>query len=93
MTDLPFLDLGDETRVHGDGKIFGVPDVSKLLNETELPSYLPFPFGDGNETKIYVSSFRISTLTFCICMCSRFHMMDSLVLVLHILIPPHYHSL
>ena len=53
VSELPFLDLGDDARVPGEGKFFGILDHAiNLLNETELPS---FPFGDGNETRIYVS--------------------------------------
>lgn len=55
VTELPFLDLGDETRVPGEGKFFGILDDAVMLTETELPSSFPFPFGDGNETRIYVS--------------------------------------
>ena len=54
VTELPFLDLGDETRVPGDGKFFGVDDGAIMLSDTELPSYLPFPFNNNNDMKIYV---------------------------------------
>ena len=53
--ELPFLDLGNDARVSANGKFFGVDDASVMLNETELPSFLPFPFGNGTETRIYVS--------------------------------------
>ena len=42
QTELPFLDLGDETRVNGDGKFFG--NGVRELSETEHPSFLPFNF-------------------------------------------------
>ena len=53
VSELPFLDLGDETRVSGEGKFFGILDFALMLNDTELP--IPFPFDNGTETKIYVS--------------------------------------
>ena len=53
VSELPFLDLGDETRVSGEGKVFGVLDFALMLNDTELP--VSFPFGNGTETEIYVS--------------------------------------
>ena len=37
QTKLPFLDLGDETRVNGDGKFFENGSI-----ELETPSFLPF---------------------------------------------------
>ena len=36
-TELPFLDLGDDTRVSGNGKFFGNGSI-----ELETPSFLPF---------------------------------------------------
>ena len=40
QTELPFFDLGNETRVNGGGKFFenGVRELSK----TEKPNFLPF---------------------------------------------------
>ena len=55
VTELPFLDLGDDARVAGDGKFFGVDDDVYMLNQTELPSFISFPFGNGSETSVYVS--------------------------------------
>ena len=55
VSELPFLDLGDDARVDGDGKFFGVDDNTYMLNETELPSFISFPFGNGTETSVYVS--------------------------------------
>ena len=50
VSELPFLDLGDESRVSGEGKFFGYDDhASELLNS------IPFPFGNGTETSVYVS--------------------------------------
>ena len=49
VTELPFLDLGNESRVHGDGKLFGSGYLYDLrpLDETEMPtSCLPFPFSN-----------------------------------------------
>ena len=57
VSELPFLDLGDETRGLGQGKIFGHIDDVVMLDGTELPITLPFPFGNGTETKIYVGKF------------------------------------
>ena len=56
VSNLQFLDLGDESRVSGDGKFFGKLDHAVMLSATELPSSHPFPFGNGYETSIYVSS-------------------------------------
>ena len=53
MSELPFLELGDETRVSGEGKFFGILDFVLMLNDTELP--IMFPFDNGTETEIYVS--------------------------------------
>ena len=53
VSELPFLDLGDDARVPAEGKFFGTLDDAVMLNETELPSFLPF--GNGNETRVYVS--------------------------------------
>ena len=55
VTELPFLDLGEDARVAGDGKFFGVDDDVYMLNQTELPSFISFPFGNGSETSVYVS--------------------------------------
>ena len=55
VSELPFLDLGDDSRVPGAGKFFGVDDGSVQLNASELPSSLPFLFGTGSETSIYVN--------------------------------------
>ena len=55
VSELPFLDLGDDARVSGEGKFFGILDHAIMLNETELPRFLPFPFGNDTETRIYVS--------------------------------------
>ena len=55
VSELPFLDLGDEARVSGEGKFFGVLDDAVMLNETELPNSHPFPFDNGTETNISVS--------------------------------------
>ena len=57
MSELPFLELGDETRSAGVGKYLGSIDDAVMLTEAELPSF-SFPFGndsDNNSTKIYVS--------------------------------------
>ena len=48
--ELPFLDLGNESRVHAEGKFFGVLDDAVMLNETEIPFY------NDTETEIYASS-------------------------------------
>ena len=53
VSELPFLDLGDENRVSGEGKVFGVLDFALMLNDTELP--ISFPFDNGTEKEIYVS--------------------------------------
>ena len=53
VSELPFLDLGDETRVSGEGKVFGMLDFVLMLNDTESP--ISFPFDNGTETEIYVS--------------------------------------
>ena len=55
VTELPFLDLGDETRLPGDGKFFGQLDGGEQLKETEIPDFLPFPF--DNKAIIYVRLF------------------------------------
>ena len=55
IDELPFLDLGDESRVSGAGKFFGVDDSTVKLSATELPSSHPFPLGNSTETNIYVS--------------------------------------
>ena len=51
ISELPFLDLGDESRVHGEGKFFGGLDHAVLVNDTELS----FFFDNGTETNIFVS--------------------------------------
>ena len=51
ISELPFLDLGDESRVHGEGKFFGILDHAVLVNNTELS----FSFDNGTETNIFVS--------------------------------------
>ena len=61
VSELPFLDLGDDGRVPAEGKFFGILDHAIMLSETELPSYLPFPFGNGNETRVYVSYNMLQT--------------------------------
>ena len=54
ISELPFLDLGDESRVQDiREKFFGTLDNTRPLTETEVT--VPVPFGNGNETKIYVS--------------------------------------
>ena len=58
VTELPFLNLGDETRVNGDGKFFGVLDDTKMLIETNIPDFFPFPFDNGYDTRIYVSYYE-----------------------------------
>ena len=55
VSELQFLNLGDETRVSGAGKFFGVDDSTRKLSATELPSSHPFPLGNSTETSIYVS--------------------------------------
>ena len=55
-SELPFLDLGDESRVSGAGKFFGVDDQAVHVNLSALPSgSLLFPFGNSTETSVYVS--------------------------------------
>ena len=61
---LPFLDLGDDARIPGEGKFFGILDHAIMLSETELPSYLTFPFGNDNETRIYVSYIHVNRLLY-----------------------------
>ena len=51
ISELPFLDLGDESRVLVEGKFFGMLDYAVPLNDTELS----FSFDNGTETKIFVS--------------------------------------
>ena len=51
IPELPFLDLGDESRVNGEGKFFGALDHAVLLNTTKLP----VSFNNGTETNIFVS--------------------------------------
>ena len=53
VSELPFLDLGDESRVPGEGKFFDVDDETE--NVTELLNSIPFPFGNSTETSVYVS--------------------------------------
>ena len=57
VSELPFLDLGNEARVSGEGKFFGpgTLDDAVMLNENELPNSHPFPFDNGTETNIFVS--------------------------------------
>ena len=55
VSELPFLDLGDEDRVFGGGKFFGVLDHAVMLNEKELPNSHPFPFDNVTEANIFVS--------------------------------------
>lgn len=44
----------------------------RMLTETELPSYLPFPFGDDVQMEIHVSSF------YCACyVLYMFQLMDT----------------
>ena len=50
QTELPFLDLGDETRVPGDGKFFD--NDGRIL--TEQTSFLPSPFSNVNQIRISV---------------------------------------
>ena len=50
QTELPFLQLGNETRVNGDGKFF--KNGYRMLSETENPSFLPFSF--GNDKKLII---------------------------------------
>ena len=59
VSELPFLDLGDETRVFGEGKFFGIFDFALMLNNTEIP--ISFPFDNGTETEIYVSYIKGSS--------------------------------
>ena len=89
QTELPFLDLGDETRVPGDGKFFGVLDGSTMLNETDQPSFLPFPIGNDTNMRIFVSTHLIKSEIILATMLLRFQVMDSSVLVLHIIVIPY----
>ena len=77
ISELPFLDLGDDSRVSGDGKFFGDDDNIRPLNEAELPSF-PVPFGNGTETSIYVShnAEHFLVLFIIILMLYRFQAMD-----------------
>ena len=63
VSELPFLDLGDEARVSGEGKFFGILDFALMLNDTELPS--SFPFDNGTETEIYVSYINFDYYMYC----------------------------
>ena len=57
VSELPLLDLGDESRVTGEGKFFGVDDGND--NATELLNSIPFPFGNSTETSVYVSLTKV----------------------------------
>ena len=60
VSELPFLDLGDESRVAGEGKDFGFDDITIKLSATELPSFITFRLGISIETSIYVSFTNVS---------------------------------
>ena len=77
VSELPFLDLGDESRVPGEGRFFGLDDANVQLNESlgEISNSLPFPFGNGTETSIYVSLCVVKIYLFqlALCIMNRFH--------------------
>ena len=58
--ELPFLDLGDGSRVSGEGKFFGKDDATE--NVTELLNCIPFPFGNSTETSVFVSLTKSNTV-------------------------------
>ena len=55
-SELPFLDLGNESRVSGAGKFFGFDDHAVHVNLSALSSScLLFPFSNSTETSVYGS--------------------------------------
>ena len=79
VSELPFLDLGDESRVPGEGKFFGDDDSTE--DATELLNSIPFPFGNSTETSVYVSLkklFKCSNIKTTVQLLNhRFQVMDS----------------